>query len=121
MLRLEQVDLRYGAALALRNVSIGAAVGQVTCLLGRNGVGKSSLLRTIVGHHPIFKGAITWNGEDISRLKPYERARRGIGYAPQGREIFPLLTVRRIWKPASRCCRAALASCRRRSSSCFRS
>jgi urea transport system ATP-binding protein len=93
MLRLEQVDLRYGAALALRNVSIGAAVGQVTCLLGRNGVGKSSLLRAIVGHHPIFKGAITWNGEDISRLKPYERARRGIGYVPQGREIFPLLTV----------------------------
>jgi urea transport system ATP-binding protein len=93
MLRLEQVDLRYGAALALRNVSIGAAVGQVTCLLGRNGVGKSSLLRAIVGHHPIFTGAITWNGEDISRLKPYERARRGIGYVPQGREIFPLLTV----------------------------
>ena len=93
MLRLEQVDLRYGAALALRNVSIGAAVGQVTCLLGRNGVGKSSLLRAIVGHHPIFTGAITWNGEDISRLNPYERARRGIGYVPQGREIFPLLTV----------------------------
>jgi len=93
MLRLEQVDLRYGAALALRNVSIGAEVGQVTCLLGRNGVGKSSLLRAIVGHHPIFNGAITWNGEDISRLKPYERARRGIGYVPQGREIFPLLTV----------------------------
>jgi urea transport system ATP-binding protein len=93
MLRLEQVDLRYGAALALRNVSIGAAVGQVSCLLGRNGVGKSSLLRAIVGHHPIFTGAITWNGEDISRLKPYERARRGIGYVPQGREIFPLLTV----------------------------
>jgi urea transport system ATP-binding protein len=93
LLRLEQVDLRYGAALALRNVSIGAAVGQVTCLLGRNGVGKSSVLRAIVGHHPIFNGAITWNGEDISRLKPYERARRGIGYVPQGREIFPLLTV----------------------------
>jgi urea transport system ATP-binding protein len=93
VLQLEQVDLRYGAALTLRNVSIGAAVGQVTCLLGRNGVGKSSLLRAIVGHHPIFKGAITWNGEDISRLKPYERARRGIGYVPQGREIFPLLTV----------------------------
>ncbi|HEV8390922.1 MAG TPA: urea ABC transporter ATP-binding subunit UrtE [Dongiaceae bacterium] len=93
MLRLEQVDLRYGAALALRNVSIGAEVGQVTCLLGRNGVGKSSLLRAIVGHHPISKGSIAWNGEDISRLKPYERARRGIGYVPQGRELFPLLTV----------------------------
>jgi urea transport system ATP-binding protein len=93
MLRVEQVDLRYGAALALRSVSIGAELGQVTCLLGRNGVGKSSLLRAVVGHHPIFRGAITWNGEDISRLKPYERARRGIAYVPQGREIFPLLTV----------------------------
>ncbi|MEZ5830940.1 MAG: urea ABC transporter ATP-binding subunit UrtE [Dongiaceae bacterium] len=93
MLRVDQVDLRYGAALALRNVSVGADMGQVTCLLGRNGVGKSSLLRAIVGHQPIFKGAIIWDGADISRLKPYERARRGIAYVPQGREIFPLLTV----------------------------
>ena len=93
MLRVEGVDLRYGAALALRNVSLNAEVGQVTCLLGRNGVGKSSLLRAIVGHHPIFRGAITWNGEEISKLKPYERARRGIAYVAQGREIFPLLTV----------------------------
>jgi urea transport system ATP-binding protein len=93
MLRIENLDLRYGAALALRNVSLSAEVGQVTCLLGRNGVGKSSLLRAIVGHQPIFHGAITWNGEEISCLKPYERARRGIGYVAQGREIFPLLTV----------------------------
>jgi urea transport system ATP-binding protein len=93
MLRVEGIDLRYGAALALRNVSLGAEVGQVTCLLGRNGVGKSSLLRAIVGHQPIFRGAITWNAEEISKLKPYERARRGIAYVAQGREIFPLLTV----------------------------
>ena len=93
MLRVEGVDLRYGAALALRNVSLSAEVGQVTCLLGRNGVGKSSLLRAIVGHHPIFRGTVTWNGEEISKLRPYERARRGIAYVAQGREIFPLLTV----------------------------
>lgn len=93
MLRIDSIGLRYGAALALRNVSLTAEAGQVTCLLGRNGVGKSSLLRAIVGHQPIFHGSITWNGVEISRLKPYERARRGIGYVAQGREIFPLLTV----------------------------
>ena len=62
-------------------------------MLGRNGVGKTSLLRALVGQQPISKGTITWDGDDITRLKPYERARRGIAYVPQGREIFPLLTV----------------------------
>jgi urea transport system ATP-binding protein len=71
-----------------------AAVGQVTCVLGRNGVGKTSLLRAIVGQQPISKGAIRWNSHDVSRLAPYDRARRGIAYVPQGREIFPLLTVK---------------------------
>jgi urea transport system ATP-binding protein len=93
MLRIERVDLRYGAASALKGVSMASQVGQVTCLLGRNGVGKTSLLRAIIGHHPIAEGAIWWNDEDISRLRTYERARRGIAYVPQGREIFPLLTV----------------------------
>jgi urea transport system ATP-binding protein len=94
MLEVADVSLRYGAAIALKGVSVTAEAGRVTCLLGRNGVGKTSLLRAVVGHHPIFTGNIRWQGDDITRLAPYDRARRGIAYVPQGREIFPLLTVR---------------------------
>ena len=94
MLNVENLSLFYGAAQALRGVSVAAEVGKVTCVLGRNGVGKSSLMRAIVGHRPIAAGSITWEGRDIARMKPYERARSGIAYVPQGREIFPLLTVR---------------------------
>ena len=94
MLSVENVDLHYGAAIALRKVSLMAETGAVTCLLGRNGVGKTSLLRAITGAHPISAGAIRWEGEDISRLPLYERARRGIAWVPQGRDVFPLLTVR---------------------------
>ena len=94
MLTVDQIDLHYGAAQALRRVSIAAEIGRVTCVLGRNGVGKSSLLRAIVGQQSISGGAIHLNGEDISKLSSYERARRGIAYVPQGREIFPLLTVK---------------------------
>ena len=94
MLSVENVDLHYGAAIALRQVSLTAEIGAVTCLLGRNGVGKTSLLRAVVGAHPISAGAILWEGADISKLPIYERARRGIAWVPQGRDIFPLLTVR---------------------------
>src|SRR5436190_14469312 len=94
MLSVEGVDLHYGAAQALRGVSLTAETGQVACVLGRNGVGKTSLLRAIVGQQPISKGAIFWDGRDISRLAPYDRARLGIAYVPQGREIFPLLSVK---------------------------
>jgi len=93
MLQVDSIDLHYGAAQALRNVSLSAEAGKVTCVLGRNGVGKTSLLDALAGQHAISKGAITFDGEDITRLKPSERARRGIAYVPQGREIFPLLTV----------------------------
>src|SRR2546429_3487384 len=93
MLQVESIDLHYGAAQALRNVSLSAQAGRVTCVLGRNGVGKTSLLDALAGQHAISKGSITFEGSDITRLKPYERARRGIAYVPQGREIFPLLTV----------------------------
>ena len=93
MLDVSSIDLHYGAAQALRAVSLTAEPGKVTCVLGRNGVGKTSLLRALVGQHPISKGSITFDGEDLTRLKPSERARRGIAYVPQGREIFPLLTV----------------------------
>jgi len=94
MLKVENIDLAYGAARVLRSVSVEANVGEVSCVLGRNGVGKTSLLRAIVGHQPISAGAISLGGQDVSRLAPFERARRGVGYVPQGREIFPLLTVR---------------------------
>jgi urea transport system ATP-binding protein len=94
MLSVEALDLHYGAAQALRGVSVTAKAGAVTCVLGRNGVGKTSLLRAICGQHRSSKGRIVWNGEDISALPPHERARRGIAFVPQGREIFPLLTVR---------------------------
>jgi urea transport system ATP-binding protein len=93
MLQVDSIDLHYGAAQALRNVSLAAEAGKVTCVLGRNGVGKTSLLDALAGQHATSKGAITFEGQDITRLKPSERARRGIAYVPQGREIFPLLTV----------------------------
>ena len=91
---VENLDLHYGAAIALRKVSLTAQTGAVTCILGRNGVGKTSLLRAIVGAHPISRGEIRWEGESIVRLPIYDRAKRGIAWVPQGRDIFPLLTVR---------------------------
>jgi urea transport system ATP-binding protein len=94
MLEVENVDLYYGAAIALLKVSITAEVGAVTCVMGRNGVGKTSLLRAIVGAHPIASGSIRWEGAEISKLPLYERARRGIAWVPQGRDVFPLLTVK---------------------------
>ena len=94
MLTVDAINLHYGAAQALRRVTIAADIGRITCVLGRNGVGKSSLLRAIVGQQAISGGSIKFNGEEISKLLPYERARRGIAYVPQGREIFPLLTVK---------------------------
>ena len=94
MLTVESIDLYYGAAQALRRVSVTAEAGKVTCVLGRNGVGKSSLLRAIVGHQPVRAGRVVLDGQDLTPLKAYERARQGVAYVPQGREIFPLLTVR---------------------------
>jgi urea transport system ATP-binding protein len=93
MLQVNSIDLHYGAAQALRGVTLAAEPGKVTCVLGRNGVGKTSLLRALTGHHAVSRGTIAFDGNDITRLRPYERARCGIAYVPQGREIFPLLTV----------------------------
>jgi urea transport system ATP-binding protein len=93
MLSVENIDLYYGAAQALKHVSVEAEAGKVTCVLGRNGVGKTSLLRAIVGQHPASGGQIVFDGKPLTG-SPYARARAGIGYVPQGREIFPLLTVK---------------------------
>ena len=93
MLNVDAIDLFYGASHALRRVSITAEVGKVTCVLGRNGVGKTSLLRAIFGLQSIRSGKIMWEGENIAGLKPHERARKGLAIVPQGRDIFPRLTV----------------------------
>jgi urea transport system ATP-binding protein len=93
VLTAENIELYYGASHILRHVGVVAEKGAVTCVLGRNGVGKTSLMRAIVGLQPIRSGRVVWEGEDITALKPYERARRGIALVPQGREIFPRLTV----------------------------
>jgi urea transport system ATP-binding protein len=94
MLSVEAVDLFYGASQALRRVNLTAQTGEVTCILGRNGVGKTSLLRAVFGLHPIRAGRISWDGRDLASLPPYHRARAGLALVPQGREIFPRLTVR---------------------------
>jgi urea transport system ATP-binding protein len=93
MLSVEAVDLYYGASHALRRVSLTAQKGEVTCILGRNGVGKTSLLRAVFGLQPIRSGRIHWEGRTLNDLPPHERARAGLALVPQGREIFPRLTV----------------------------
>ncbi|MGF1552445.1 MAG: urea ABC transporter ATP-binding subunit UrtE [Paracoccaceae bacterium] len=93
-LSVETLDLAYGAARILRGVSLEAPVGRVTAVLGRNGVGKTSLMRALTGRHPVAGGRVVWDGEDVTRLPAHARARRGIALVPQGREVFPLLSVR---------------------------
>lgn len=93
MLAVEAIDLFYGASHILRGVSLAATPGAVTCVLGRNGVGKTSLMRAITGLQPVRAGRILWEGADITHMAPHQRARRGIALVPQGREIFPRLTV----------------------------
>ena len=93
ILNLSRVNQFYGGSHILRDVSLQAEPGKVTVLLGRNGVGKTTLLKSLMGLIPIRSGEITFNGVPIHAVTPYERARTGIGYVPQGREIFARLTV----------------------------
>lgn len=93
-LNVDGIDLYYGAAQALRSVSMRAEPARITCVLGRNGVGKTSLLRAIAGHQPVKSGNITIDGTPLGKSPPHSRAGMGLGLVPQGREIFPLLTVR---------------------------
>ena len=82
MLEVQQADLFYGASQALRKVNLKAAIGCVTCLLGRNGVGKTSLLRAIIGQQPLSGGSTHWQGKDITNWPAFKRARDGIAYVP---------------------------------------
>jgi urea transport system ATP-binding protein len=93
MLAVENLHLYYGASHVLRGVSLEAAKGRVTCVLGRNGVGKTSLLRAILGLEPTRSGAVRWEDQALDGRPAHLRARAGIGNVPQGREIFPRLTV----------------------------
>ena len=93
MLALKDVNQYYGGSHILRNVSIKAKIGEITVVLGRNGVGKTTMLKSIMGVVPIKAGSITLDGETIHKQTSYERVRRGIGFVPQGREIFGRLTV----------------------------
>src|SRR6266849_779151 len=93
MLSVDAVDLYYGASHALRRVDLDAKKGEVTCILGRNGVGKTSLLRAIFGLNPIRSGRISWEDRELTHLPSHERARAGLALVPQGRAIFPRLSV----------------------------
>ena len=93
MLKVQNLHQYYGGSHILRDVNITAEIGKVTVLLGRNGVGKTTLLKSLMGLVPIKSGSIEWQGKDIAKRTPYERARSGIGFVPQGREIFSRLSV----------------------------
>jgi len=93
MLSVQSINQYYGGSHTLRNLSVEIPHGACTCLLGRNGVGKTTLLKCLVGLVPVKSGAIMWEGKDITKLSSDQRARAGIAYVPQGREIFPRLTV----------------------------
>nr|BFE64911.1 urea ABC transporter ATP-binding subunit UrtE [Dactylosporangium thailandense] len=93
MLKIESVDVAYGRAQVLFDLSLTVPAGSLTCVMGRNGVGKTTLLKAVMGVLPVRTGRITFEGRDITRLKTYDRVRLGLGYAPQGHETFPQLTV----------------------------
>jgi urea transport system ATP-binding protein len=93
LLDVNAINQFYGGSHILRDVQLSASPGKITAILGRNGVGKTSLLKSVMGVVPVKSGTIQFNGENIIKLPPYERVRRGIGYVPQGREIFARLTV----------------------------
>ena len=125
MLKVENINQYYGGSHILRDVSLTAEPGKVTVLLGRNGVGKTTLLKSLMGLVPIKSGAIQLDGTAIDKATPYDRARAGIGFVPQGREIFGRLTVeenlRMGWRTARRPrpCRRTCSSCSPCSGRCW--
>jgi urea transport system ATP-binding protein len=93
MLRVGNLNQYYGGSHILRNVAFEARAGEITVILGRNGVGKTTLLKSLMGVVPIRTGAVTLDGADLTKLTSYQRVRHGVGYVPQGREVFARLTV----------------------------
>ncbi len=93
MLEVKDVEVRYGETTILRGIRLAARPGEVVAILGRNGVGKTTFLKTIAGLLKPFAGRIRFAGEDVTRMRPEQRARKGVAYVPQGREIFPQLSV----------------------------
>jgi len=93
VLKVDDLNQFYGGSHILRGLSFEAPIGQVTCLLGRNGVGKTTLLKCLMGLLPVKTGRIQWQGQSINQRKTYQRVQAGIAYVPQGREIFPRMTV----------------------------
>ena len=93
MLRIQNLHQFYGGSHILRGLSFEVKVGEVTCLLGRNGVGKTTLLKCLMGLLAVREGSVTWEDKPITTLKPHQRVHAGIAYVPQGREIFGRLTV----------------------------
>lgn len=100
MLEVKNLNVFYGASQALYDVSMGAEIGKVTCVLGRNGVGKTTLMKSLSGHLSPKQGDIIWQGKNVNGQAPYDRAKGGIAYVPQGRDIFSQLTVEENLKTA---------------------
>ena len=94
MLNIQNISVKISNSLILKNINMYIKKGMITCIMGKNGMGKTTLLETIIGHHRPYVGHINYNGENIDKLLPYERANLGLAYVPQGREIFPRLTVK---------------------------
>ncbi|WP_010140257.1 urea ABC transporter ATP-binding subunit UrtE [Oceanicola sp. S124] len=103
MLDVKDLTLHYGQSQILNGIDLQAAQGQVTCIMGTNGVGKTSLLKAISGTHMRSGGTVALDGEDLGRMPAHMLARKGIGYVPQGRMIFPLLTVEENMETAFAC------------------
>ena len=94
MLKIQNISVKISNSIILKNINMYIKRGMITCIMGKNGMGKTTLLETIIGHHRPYLGHINYNGVNISKLLPYERAKLGLAYVPQGREIFPRLTVK---------------------------
>ena len=94
MLEIQNISVKISNSIILKNIDMYIKRGMITCIMGKNGMGKTTLLETIIGHHRPYLGHINYNGMNISKLLPYERAKLGLAYVPQGREIFPRLTVK---------------------------
>ncbi len=94
MLKIQNISVKISNSIILKNIEMYIKKGMITCIMGKNGMGKTTLLETIIGHHKPYLGHINYNGENIEKLLPYERAKLGLAYVPQGREIFPRLTVK---------------------------